>query len=159
MADDERRERSGGDVRERVHDALLVLRERLAAGKAEAGAGAQPGAPLLRLGTLDVAHQPALPSAAPRLGESLIDARGELERLAEDRGGVARPAQVARPDLGQALVLQLSRQRMRLLASPRAERRVAPALHSLGSGVVRRLAVTREQDHDPSLAEGMEALS
>src|SRR4051812_15648906 len=95
VADDQRRKRSGCDVRECGLDARGVLLERLAAWEAEAAAVAldrERARPRARVLALDVGDQAALPLAAPRLREALVDDRFEADRLADDLGRLAGAA-------------------------------------------------------------------
>src|SRR5690242_9366650 len=126
VADDERGPRAGAHVVDRGERAGLVLGERLAAGEAEARAGAPPRRPAVRLLALDVLDEAPLPAAAVRLGEAVVDAGLEAERRRDDLRRLARAHQPARPHRLDARLPRDGRERARLLAPAVGERRVEP---------------------------------
>src|SRR4051812_1908126 len=133
VADDERGQRPFRDVSEGGFDAGGVLLERPPAGEAEATAvlldreRPRPGARVL---ALDVGDQAALPLAAPGLREALVHDRLEAYGGADDLGGLARAAELARVERLEAERRHLLRERACLLAAALVERLVDRALHA-----------------------------
>src|SRR3954454_17043103 len=161
VADDERREWTGCDIRQCSLDARGVLLERLAAGEAEAAAVALDGErarPRTRVLALDVGDQAALPLAAPRLREALVHDRVEADRLADDLGRLAGAAEVARVERSQAERRDLLRECARLVAAALVERLVDRALHA-PLGVCIGLAVAGEPDSVAHPASPWKSLS
>ena len=74
----------GADLLERRPDAVGVLLQRLATGKAEAGAGAHPGGIALGVVARDVDEQPTLPVTAVALAQARLGSRLETDPLADD---------------------------------------------------------------------------
>src|SRR4051812_27763513 len=133
VADDERGQRALRNVGEGGLDARGVLLERLAAGEAEAAAVAfdrERAGPRARVLAPDVGDQAALPLAAPRLREALVDDRVEADRGADYLGRLARAAELARVEGAQVQALRLLCERARLLAATLVERLVDRALHA-----------------------------
>src|SRR4051812_15563378 len=149
VADDERGQRPPRHVGESGLDPCGVLLERLAAGEAEARrlgrVDRERPAPRIRVLGLDVDDQAALPLAAPRLGEALVDLRLETELRAYDLRRLSRAPELARVERLQVELGRLPGQRARLLAAAIVERLVDRALHTpLGVGI--GLAVAGEPD-------------
>src|SRR3954454_19666578 len=147
VADDQRRHRAGADGVELRERAGLMLGERLAAGAEEGRPAALPCRPCLRLLVLDVRHEAALPAAAMRLGEALVDADLDAQGRGPDVARLAGADQRARPHRRDAGLRGDGGQRARLLAPTVGQRCVEPPGEPLRRHVVAALAVAGEQDH------------
>src|SRR3954452_4715391 len=80
VGDDECGERPRADGVQRGERPALVLGQGLAAGEAEARAGAPPRRPRVGLLARDVGDQATLPAPAVRFREAVVDPRLEAER-------------------------------------------------------------------------------
>jgi hypothetical protein len=124
-----------------------VFRQRLPSGKPELGPTALPRGPELGLLALDLLEQAALPVAAARLGEAIVDRHLEAKLAPDHVRRLARAGKVARVHRRDTAGFDERRELSSLSAAAIVERRVDPSLDPLRREVVVRLAVPGEQDH------------
>jgi hypothetical protein len=116
-----------GDLRQRADDALAHRGVGLAARKRLAVVG-RPAFDVAGIPPLDLAHGQAFPFPDVDLAQARIDLDAEAMRASDDRGRVARAAQVARVHGRDRLVGERCRERARLLASELIQRPVGVPL-------------------------------